>query len=282
MLGLIGFLRKEEMMKINANGINMNYELTGEGRCLVLIHGFSDNLTMWYNQVPEFSKQYQVLIYDVRGHGQTETPEGQFSMDLFADDLQALLEVLNIEKACVLGYSMGGRIGLEFAFKYPDRITGLVFANSGIMGPDLQITEEQMKEMMERREEMMELFKTGDIETIADAMAERSLSPGLKDKKPGVFQKYKEVKLANDPKHYLSIMEGMMAAMATPPDLSQLKCPALIIAGEHDGFMSLDVVKSMEKAIKDATSTIFPTGHASAVEDPEGFNRAVFDFMKRL
>jgi 2-succinyl-6-hydroxy-2,4-cyclohexadiene-1-carboxylate synthase len=270
------------MMKISANGINMNYELTGEGRCLVLIHGFSDNLTMWYNQVPEFSKQCQVLIYDVRGHGQTETPEGQFSMDLFADDLRALLGILNIEKACVLGYSMGGRIGLECALKYPDKVMGLVFANSGIMGPDIQITEEQMKEMMERREQMMELFKTGDIETIADAMAERSLSPGLRDTKPAVFKKYKEVKLQNDPKHYLSIMEGMMAAMATPPDLSQLKCPALIIAGEHDGFMTLDVVTSMEKAIKDATSKIFPTGHASAVEEPEGFNRVVLDFMGRL
>ncbi len=236
-------------MKIHANGINMSYELTGEGKCLVLIHGFSDNRTMWYNQVPEFSKQYQVLTYDVRGHGQTETPGGEFSMGLFADDLEALLRVLNIERACVLGYSMGGRIGLEFALKYPEKITGLVFANSGIMGSDVQITEEEMKEMMERREQMMALFKTGDIEVIADAMAERSLSPDLKDTRPEVFLKYKEVKLQNDPRHYLSIMEGMMAAMATPPDLSQLKCPVLIIAGEHDGFMTLDIVKSMENAI---------------------------------
>ena len=73
-----------------------------------------------------------------------------------------------------------------------------------------------------------------------------------------------------------------MAAMATPPDLSQLKCPALIIAGEHDGFMTLDIMESMEKAIKDVTSTVFPTGHASAIEEPEGFNKAVLDFMNRL
>ena len=66
-------------MKINANGINMNYELSGEGKCLVLIHGFTDNLTMWYNQVSDFSKQYRVLTYDVRGHCQTETPKGELS-----------------------------------------------------------------------------------------------------------------------------------------------------------------------------------------------------------
>ncbi len=63
-------------MKIKANGIEINYELSGKGKTLVLIHGFTDNLNMWYNQVPEFAKQYQVLIYDVRGFGQTEKSAG--------------------------------------------------------------------------------------------------------------------------------------------------------------------------------------------------------------
>lgn len=269
-------------MKVKAGGINMNYELSGEGACLVLIHGFSDNLTMWYNQVPEFTKQFQVLTYDVRGHGQTETPEGEFSMDLFADDLHALLGALNIERACVLGYSMGGRIGLQFALKYSEMVTGLVFANSGVMLPDIQPSPEQIAEMMERREQMMDLIETDDIEAIADAMAERSLSPGFKDKEPATFQRYKEVKLQNNPKPYLPIMQAMTEAMANPPDLTQLRCPALIIAGEHDSFMAVDVASSMEKAIKDATVKILPTGHAAAIEAPEEFNKAVLGFMNSL
>ena len=67
-------------MKIKANGIVMNYELAGEGPCLVLIHGAGDNLKMWYNQVPIFSQHYQVLTYDVRGFGQTQGPEGEYSV----------------------------------------------------------------------------------------------------------------------------------------------------------------------------------------------------------
>jgi pimeloyl-ACP methyl ester carboxylesterase len=106
-------------MKIKANGIEMSYALCGKGKYLVLIHGFTDNLNMWYNQVPEFSKQYQVLTYDVRGFGQTEKTQGPHSMDLFADDLQGLLKALGLRSACVLGYSMGGRIALEFCMKYP-------------------------------------------------------------------------------------------------------------------------------------------------------------------
>ena len=111
-------------MRVKVHGIEMEAELQGRGPVLVLIHGFSDNLTMWYNQVPKFSKTNRVLIYDVRGHGGTETPEIEISMDLLSKDLRALLDALDIEKACVLGYSMGGRIGLNFALEYPDRITG--------------------------------------------------------------------------------------------------------------------------------------------------------------
>src|SRR6056297_3689844 len=105
-------------MKIQANGVVTNYDLVREGDYLALIHGFTDNLTMWYNQVPVFSKQYKVLTYDVRGHGQTDSPDDKISLDTLADDLYALLKALNIDKSFVLGYSMCGRIGLKFALKH--------------------------------------------------------------------------------------------------------------------------------------------------------------------
>ena len=269
-------------MKINTDGISINYEIAGEGDCLILIHGFSDNLTMWYNQVPEFSKRYRVLTLDVRGHGETEAPEGEFSITLFAKDLRELLSALHIERACVLGYSMGGRIALQFALDYPEMVSGLVFANSGIAGVDYQVDEEQMKEMMERRQQMIEMFKTADIELIADTMAERSMSPGMRDTDPALFQKYKEIKMKNSPKYYTPIMQAMMTAAADPPDLSRLKCPVLIIAGERDGFMPLDLAEYMKKTIRRANLKVFPTGHASALETPKEFNQAVLDFMREL
>ena len=266
-------------MKVKAGGIEINCELSGKGTCLVLIHGFGDNLTMWYNQVPIFAKQFQVLTYDVRGHGKTETKGDEFSMGLFADDLHNLLKALDIRKAWVLGYSMGGRIGLQFALKYPEMVIGLVLANSVVMGPDVHPMPEQMAEMREQRKQVMDLLKTGKIEIIANTMAERSLSPDFKDREPAVFQRYKKVKMQNDPKHYLKIMQGTAADMINPPDLKELKCPTLIIAGKYDVFMAVDGVKSMEKDISDVTVKIFPTGHASAIEAPGVFNQAVLDFM---
>jgi 3-oxoadipate enol-lactonase len=269
-------------MRLEAGGIEVSYELCGAGAALVLVHGFTDNLGMWYNQVPVFSEQFQVLTYDVRGHGATKTPEGGFSMRLFADDLHALLEGLDIERACVLGYSMGGRIALQFALEYPQMTTGLVFANSGVTSADVQPTEEQIAALAERRQQMVEMFETGRIELIADGMAERSFSPGFRERAPAVFQEYKDVKLKNDPRHYLSIMEAMVEAVTNPPDLSRLECPVLIIAGERDSFMTVEEAKSMQRAISDASLTLLPTGHAAAIEAPEAFNRAVLDFVGRL
>ncbi len=269
-------------MKIEANGAEINYELAGEGHCLVLIHGFTDNLTMWYNQLPELAKGNKVLVYDVRGHGQTESPELGFSMGLFVEDLYELLKALNIDKACVMGYSMGGRIAAGFALDHPEMTTGVILANSGIPGPAHQWSQQEVAEMEERRNQMLSLLETADIESISDVMTEFSLSPGTRDRDPELFRQYKDVKLKNNPRHYVSILQAIAESYENPPDLSRLKCPALIIAGEQDGFMSLDVAKSMEAAIPNVEVRTFPTGHAAAIEMPEAFNHAVLEFLDRV
>jgi pimeloyl-ACP methyl ester carboxylesterase len=102
---VVTYFAKGRRMKINLDGVNLNYELSGAGPCLVLIHGFTDNLSMWFNQVPQLSKQFQVVTYDLRGHGQTETTGNEFSVDLLTKDLYELLKTLNIETVCILGYS---------------------------------------------------------------------------------------------------------------------------------------------------------------------------------
>ena len=268
-------------MKIQTNDVETNYELAGDGKCIVLIHGFTDNLAMWHNQIPEFSKQYKVLTYDVRGHGQTESPDDKISLDTLADDLYALLKAINIDKAFVLGYSMGGRIGLKFALKHPDMIPGFIFANSGIPGPVFQLSEQEITEMLEKQSLMEKLIESGDIEAISEVMTEFSFSPGFKNREPEVYQRYKELKLKNDPRHYLSILKAIVENFQNPPDLTRLKCPALIIAGDQDSFMKLEVAESMEKAIPNVQVKTLPTGHASALEMPEQFNQTVIEFLKK-
>lgn len=262
-------------MKISANGIEMNYELSGAGECLVLIHGFTDNLGMWYNQTPEFSKRYRVLTYDVRGFGKTRGGRAPYSMRLFADDLHGLLEALGIGSACALGYSMGGRIALEFALRHPEKTKGLILANSGVgaaPSPDME----------ERRKMMAGVLQQGDIDVISEIMTVASFSPDFESKNPAAFRKYKSIKMQNDPSEYYAIMQAIVETIDSPVALDTLKCPTLIIAGENDGLMDVNVARTMKESIGKAELCILSTGHAAAIEAPEEFNRAVLGFMERI
>ena len=261
-------------MKIEANGIVMNYELAGEGPCLVLIHGAGDNLNMWYNQVPVFSQRYQVLTYDVRGFGQTQSPEGEYSMALFAEDLYQLLHGLKIDDAFLLGYSMGGRIALELAIQYAKVVKALVLANSGVGGP-------RPPQAVERFRAMLELLQKGDVATIAEEMTTGAFSPGFKGKNPQAFERYKAVKLEVDPQSFTRAMMALAADIRIP-DLGQIRCPTLIICGENDSYMTPDVAQLMQQAIRGSELRVMPTGHAAAIEAPESFNAAVLEFLSRL
>lgn len=261
-------------MKIEANGIVMNYELAGEGQCLVLIHGAGDNLKMWYNQVPVFSQSYRVLAYDVRGFGQTPSPEGDYSMAVLAEDLHQLLKGLKIDKAVLLGYSMGGRIALEVAIQHPEMARGLVLANSGVGGP-------RPPQAAERLQAMQEMLQKGDVAAIAEEMTKSAFSPDFKEKRPEAFERYKAVKLEVDPRGFARAMMAL-AADVQPPDLGRIHCPTLIIGGENDGYMTPDVAEAIQRSIAGSTLKVMPTGHAPAVEMPELFNAAVSAFLGGL
>lgn len=266
-------------MKIKAGNTKTSYELNGNGESIVLIHGFSDNLTMWFNQISEFSEQYKILTYDVRGHGLTETLDSKFSIDLFADDLYELINALNIEETHVLGYSMGGRIGLNFAIKYPEVIKSLILANSGIPGAGFYLSEQEIEVMDAKHNLMKNLLDTGDMESISEVMTAFSFSPGFKDREPEIYQKYKEIKLRNNPENYFSIIESIKDNFKNPPDLTQLKCPTLLIGGNQDGLMDINIIKSMESVIPNVQLKTLPTGHASALEKPDQFNHIVLEFL---
>lgn len=129
---------------------------------------------------------------------------------------------------------------------------------------------------------MAGLLQQGELDVISELMTEASFSPGLKEKTPEAFERYKAIKMQNDPSEYLAIMQAIVKAIDSPADFGGLRCPVLIIAGDRDGFMDVRVAQAMKKAIPNAELEIFPTGHAAAIEEPEAFNAAVLRFLDRL
>jgi 3-oxoadipate enol-lactonase len=280
-------------MKIKANNINMNYDTKGKGENLVLIHGAGDNLNMWYHQVPVFSKSYCVITYDVRGSGKTDSPKGDYSISLLAEDLCELVKAIAFvnlmsvdsmeqmmkaqkpeEAQCfLLGYSMGGRIALEAAINHPQMVKALVLANSGV-----GLAPPPAPDAAERRQALLELLNKGDMKKVTEMMTTSAFSPGFRSKNPSEFDKYMKVKLQNKADGLVRIMQTLGSA-TTPPDLSKVKCPVLIIVGENDAYMGVEQGKQAHEAIAGSKLVILPTGHASAIEAPDRFNSAVLEFL---
>lgn len=265
-------------MRIEANGISMNYELSGSGRNLTLIHGAGDNLNAWYNQVPVFSRRYRVLTYDVRGHGRTELPDGELTTELWVDDLYALLKALNIKETILLGFSMGGAIALGFTTAHPEMVKALILSNSGGVGP--RRSEKEMREMEARRQAQIEAIKKEGMEAVVKDRISRTFSPGFAEKHPETVERYKSVLLQNNPKGYLRVMQRM-GRPTTPPDVSKITCPTLIIAGELD-TLGGPSGKATQKAIRGSQLKTFPTGHYTPLERPQEYNETVLEFLAKV
>ncbi len=258
----------------------MNYELSGSGRCFTLIHGAGDNLNAWYNQVPVFSQHYQVLTYDVRGHGQTELPEGELTTELWVEDIYALLKTLNISESILLGYSMGGAIAFEFTLAHPEMVKALVLSNSGGAGAGRR-SEEEMREMEARRQAQIEAIKKEGMEAVVKDRLSRIFSPGFAEKNPDTVARYRAILLQNNPDGYLRVMQRM-GRPTTAPDLNKITCPTLIIAGEHDPFSGPTAAKVTQEAIRGSQIKVFPTGHPTALEQPQEYNETVLRFLAEV
>ena len=118
------------MTKINLNNISMNYQLEGEGKTIVFVHGLSDSLKYWNKLTNELKNEYQILSFDLRGHGNSTDDDSQTTINLYQEDLHCLLKALDIENAVFIGLSLGGNIILDFAINHPEMVNGLIVMSS--------------------------------------------------------------------------------------------------------------------------------------------------------
>jgi len=126
-------------MFINANGIQMNYELSGkkDAPLVILSHSLGSSLVMWDPQMDALEPYFQVLRYDIRGHGKSEVPAGPYNLELLGEDAIAFLDALRIEKVHWVGLSIGGMIGQSVALNHPKRLKSLTLCDTGaVIAPE--------------------------------------------------------------------------------------------------------------------------------------------------
>lgn len=256
-------------MKFAINDRMINYQIDGSGEDLLLIHGFGDNLNVWYDQVPVFSKNFRVIRYDLPGSGESDISAEENSIGALAGDAYSLLKDAGANKVWVLGHSLGGLVACRLVLNHPEMINGLILANSI---PVLPVFSQTARKSSRR---MLELLEQGDIKTTAELMVETSFSPDFKCSHPDEFQSYLKIKLMNNPAGLVRLLK----CRREPLDLGSIECPAMVVLGEKDIFIGAEEMARTQELLPHLQSALLPCGHASFLELPEEFNTVVLKFL---
>lgn len=252
-----------------------NYEAVGPAMALpiVLIHGFPFSRAMWRPQVEALKKEFRVISYDIRGHGRSPVGDGLFTIELFVDDLLGLLDELNISRAVLCGLSMGGYIALRAAERAPERLAGLILADT----------------RSEADANAAKVLRAGAIQSIA----EKGPGPFAEEFVKGLFSKGTLAASRPCVEVIMRIMNGnsglgmrgTLLALSARPDMTaflpSIRVPTLVIVGEEDALTPPALSQAMAKAVPGAElAVIAGAGHLSSLENPEAFNARLLSFLQ--
>ena len=268
------------MPHADIDGVKIYYESHGQGFPLVLCHGISGDTEAWVNQVPAFSQRYQVITWDARAHGRSDSPQdpNAYGLTRFADDLKGLLDHLGIESAHIGGLSMGGSVTLHFGIRYPEMARSLIVAGagSGSVDPDaFRRTTRQFAQQME----------THGMQAMAD-YAKGPTRVQLLDKDPMGWERFASQFLSHSSIGSAHTFRGFQARRAPifdlEPELRALDVPTLIMFGDEDD-PCIEPGVFMKKCIRRSGMAVFPrSGHAINLEEPDLFNRTASDFLSAV
>lgn len=251
------------------------YEEQGSGTPLLLLHGGGVDCTMWDLQFNEFSKHFRVIRYDARNYGKSTTGDGPYANH---EDLAALLDALKIDKAVVLGLSMGGGIAIDFAVEHPERMLALVSVGAGINGAEFEDPDYEKNRIKEQ-----EALKKGDLYEFIEWII-RSWGDGPK-RTPEQMNSDVRKKI-----HYMMwVTYSKFNPKARPQALKhtadkrlhEIKCPTLSITGKLD--MSV-IHRLSDMLVQQAPNakhvSVKNVAHYVNMEAPAEFNRIIIEFLK--
>ena len=230
------------MTKKTINDICINYELEGEGKTIVFVHGLSDSLVYWKVLSENLKKDYQTLIYDLRGHGESTDDDRNTTIDVYQEDLYQLLNALNIEDAVFIGLSLGGNVILDLAVNHPEKVKGLIVMSS------FPEHDEKLKKIFNDFDNAID---QGFVEFF-DTILPYTLTDDLLEEHKELLEnvKHEAAKTAN----IEGIKKGINAGYGfnLTDKLNEINVPTLVIAGEEDNLTNLEIQEKINDNIENA------------------------------
>ena len=260
------------MPRQHINNINLYYEIHGSGAPLVLIHGLGSSTRDWQDQLDHFAKNYQVVLIDMRGHGQSDKPIGPYSIPLFATDVALLLQELQLTPAHVVGISMGGMIAFQLTVDHPRLVKSLVIVNSA---PEFIVRTFREKLKLWQRFAIVRLL---GMRKMGQVLAGR-LFPGPEHER--LRQVFVERWAENNPRTYRDAMQAIVG-WSVADKLDRITCPVLVLASDQDYSSVAEKQAYVDQIAPGKLVVIKDARHALPAEKPEAFNQALDSFLKNL
>ena len=261
-------------MKVHANGIDIHYEIAGNGPVVMFAHSLGSDLSIWEAQKSALAGRHTVLTYDIRGHGGTgygnEATPGAYDFDLLAADAIALLDALKIDKASFVGISLGGMIGQAVALAAPRRIEKLVLADTTCRyPPEVQATWPARIRQVE----------TGGLEALVAPTLERWFTPPYRAAHPEVMARIGKLIRSTPVAGYAGGCHAI-ATLDFTERLAALRMPAMVVVGDQDAGIPLPLAQALADAIPGARlEVVAGAAHLCNIEQADAFNRLLLDFL---
>jgi 3-oxoadipate enol-lactonase len=261
------------MQTIERDGVRIAYRTQGSVDSarpwLVFSHSLACDHTMWDPQMEAFA-DFRILRFDTRGHGQSSAPVGDYTLELLADDLKALLDALAIRRCHFVGLSMGGMIGQQFALKYPGRFASMTLADT---------TSRYPAEARGVWDERLALVRSRGMDAIVPSTLERWFTAAFRASDPATVARIGQLIRATPVTGYAGCAYGI-SRINLSARLGTVDCPALVIVGDSDlgtpRPMAEEIVRSLPGS---RLHVIERAAHLSNVEQPAEFNRVLRQFL---
>ena len=266
------------MPTFSANGVDIYYEVTGQGYPLIWSHEFGGSYDSWEDQVKFFSRRYQVITYAARGWPPSDVPEdpAAYTQDIVVNDLYLLMRHLNISEAHIGGLSMGGSVALNFGIAHPEMAKSLIVASAGSGSTNRDTFLSTGQSMADR------LLSEGMV-PVAEDYGTTNIRVQLRRKDPIGFETFarllSEHSATGSALTYQGFVMNRPTVFELEDKLKSLRVPTLIMIGDEDE-PCIEPGIFMKRTIPVSGLSCFPqSGHAINLEEPDLFNRTVLDFL---
>lgn len=262
-------------MLVKANGIEINYRVDGRDGApwLTFITGIANDLSMWDGQIAPLEKDFRILRYDFRGHGGTPAVAGDYTPDMLIADLVGLWDALGIEKSHVCGLGLGGSLMHGLALQHPQRIHSLAFCCCrASMAADFAAMWPKFIEVVKAH---------GSLEPMVEPTLGRWFTPEFRAANPQLMESVRKMIRGTDPQGYYGVIAAFLA-VDYEPRLHEIALPAVYLGGAHDKVGGPpDILTRLAGKLPGASYVAVPeASHIANLQNPEGFNRALGEFLK--